>query len=1021
MCGSIGRAAAIAAFASALLSGAPLAVQQTRYQLQPGLPIQIAAAPETLDFLLNAKTRQVSITGAGTTGIVVSPNRAHDQILIAASLRAKPGEYTIELAATSAAGEQRSATLDIQLDPLTPVPSNATRPPVVLLNGWEVGFTNSCTVATSSSETFGNLAQYLASDGAPVVYLFDNCLEDPGQTVEGLGNDLGTFLNSIKYDDGTQVPQIDLVAHSLGGLIARAYLAGLQPGETLAPPSPTLVRDLVLIAVPNFGSFVAENYAATLPVGTQSAELISGSSFLYNLATWNQHIDDLHGVNAIAVIGNAGNWQASLEATTALTNASDGLVSLTSASLNFVSQDSTNTRIVPYCHIDPADFTNTSLGVFACNAPGIANVTDTSQETGEIVRSFLAGTTDWKSIGGTPATDPYLTTNGGLFFAVVNSADQYLTDVTQVEWGTVALLPGGDTGTIFFDDFIAGTGDFVITSTSAGTINCGTLAEALGYYSAARCKVSTVIISVGPLASVPGKEVVSGGMITVTGSGFGNQQCQGCLVLATPAGSTTGTPLQVSSWSNTSISANLPATYSGLITLSVQAAAGSDAMTLLVTSPSTIAVSATSLQFAYTAGGAVPGSQTIQVTNSGTGTLNFTATASASWLSVSPASGTAPSTLTITVSPAGLSAGPYTGNIQISASGASNSPVSIAVTFTVTAQPPMLAVSPSSLTFKYTFSGAVPASQNLSITNAGSGTIAWTASDPDFWVSLAPASGAAPGTLTVSVNPANLAAGSHTSNLQIIAAGAAGSPAVVPITLVVQGTQPAGNLTAVGNGADYQPGFASATWVTIYGTNLSQSTQEWQGSDFVNGLLPTSLHGVSVTIDGVAAYVEYISPTQINVLAPDDKTTGSVQVQVTAAGEASNSFAAQKQQYAPAFFTIDDGALVAAVHLDGTVVTTTKPAAPGEIIELYATGFGPTNPPSPTADLLTAAVPLPTNSVQVTIGTVAASVGFAGLVTPGLYQFNVTMPSSLPTGNAAVVAQIAGLQTQTGISIPIQQ
>jgi uncharacterized protein (TIGR03437 family) len=340
----------------------------------------------------------------------------------------------------------------------------------------------------------------------------------------------------------------------------------------------------------------------------------------------------------------------------------------------------------------------------------------------------------------------------------------------------------------------------------------------------------------------------------------------------------------------------------------------------------------------------------------------------------------------------------------------------------------MLAVSSSNLTFNYTVGGAVPASQNISITNAGAGSLAWTASDSDFWVGLSPASGAAPGTLAVSVNPANLAAGTHTSNLQITAAGSAGSPATVAITLVVQGTQPVGNITAVGNGANYQPGFAAATWVTIYGTNLSQITGEWQGSNFVSGMLPTSLAGVSVTIDGIPAYVEYISPTQINVLAPDDPATGTVQVQVTTAGQASNSFAAQKQQYAPAFFTIGTGAYVAAVHLDGTIVgasgllsgTTTTPAAPGEVIELYATGFGPTSPAVPTGSLVTTPEQLPANSLQVTIGGVAASVGFAGLVTPGLYQFNVTMPS-LPPGDATVVAQIGGVMTQSGVSITIGQ
>jgi hypothetical protein len=128
--------------------------------------------------------------------------------------------------------------------------------------------------------------------------------------------------------------------------------------------------------------------------------------------------------------------------------------------------------------------------------------------------------------------------------------------------------------------------------------------------------------------------------------------------------------------------------------------------------------------------------------------------------------------------------------------------------------------------------------------------------------------------LSVSVNPATLAAGTYTANVQIAAAGASGRPASVGVTLVVQAAQPLVNIAAVTNGASFQPDFASATWVSIFGTNLSESTRAWQSSDFVGGLLPTSLDGVSVTIDGVPAYVEYISPTQINVLAPDDAKVG---------------------------------------------------------------------------------------------------------------------------------------------------
>ncbi|MGA2771965.1 MAG: IPT/TIG domain-containing protein [Bryobacteraceae bacterium] len=906
----------------------PMALLESRYEIRAGEPARIAAPAETLDFLLHAKTRRASIAGMETSGLVVGPGYTPDQILLAPSPRAKPGEYTVTLSATSETGEERQTTLAVVVKPQATVPPSATRPPVVLLNGWLTGFTNSCPIATTSADTFGNLTPYLVSDGVPVVYLFDNCAVDPGNTIEALGADLGAFLNTIKYDSGAQVPQIDLVAHSMGGLIARAYLAGIQPNQTFLPPAPTLVRKLVLIATPNFGSFVAGNYVNSIVAGSQSAELAPGSELLWNLATWNQYYDDLRGVDAIAVIGNAGSYIPNLSSSNMNNNASDGLVTLTSASLGFAyPRQSFPTRVVPYCHIDPSAYTNPLWGASACNAPGIANVTDTSHPTGQIVRSFLAGTTAWSSIGNPAASDPYLAKYGGMFFALVNSAGNYVSDMSAVSWGTVPLENGGDIDTIFYVDLASGTGTLTATSQSLGAVSFNSLALALGYTSAVRGKMGATVSSVTPLASKSPQVLAAGTTVTLNGANLGSQ-CSGCQVLAYPAGSGTAQALTVTSWQNAAISVKLPANLTGLLTLKVLAAAasGTDTIGIMVAAPSTIAVVPASLHFTYTAGGTVPSAQPIQISNSGTGTaaLSWTAKASDSWLSVSAASGTAPSTPSVSVSPAALSAGTYNGSIQISAAGASNSPVSVAVTLTV-----------------------------------------------------APAA-------------------------------------------------PAVTVTAVVNAGSYQPGIASGTWISIFGTNLSQSTYLWQASDIVNGALPTSLQGVSVTVNGLPAYVDYISPTQINALAPDDDTLGPVPVQVTTAGETSNAVTVQKSLFAPAFLTFD-GTHVAALHADYSLVgapnllpgAVTTPAQPGEIILLYGVGFGPANPPQPSGQLVTTATP-PANAVQITIGGVAASAAYAGLVESGLYQFNVTAPN-LPSGDAAVVATIGGVSTQTGVLLTIQR
>ena len=90
------------------------------------------------------------------------------------------------------------------------------------------------------------------------------------------------------------------------------------------------------------------------------------------------------------------------------------------------------------------------------------------------------------------------------------------------------------------------------------------------------------------------------------------------------------------------------------------------------------------------------------------------------------------------------------------------------------------------------------------------------------------------------------------------------------------------------NAAGFQPGIVANSWVTIKGTNLASTTGDWSNS-IVNGALPTSLDGVSVTMGGKPAYVYYISPGQLNVLAPDIPA-GPMTVTVTTPGGTGTSF-----------------------------------------------------------------------------------------------------------------------------------
>ena len=224
------------------------------------------------------------------------------------------------------------------------------------------------------------------------------------------------------------------------------------------------------------------------------------------------------------------------------------------------------------------------------------------------------------------------------------------------------------------------------------------------------------------------------------------------------------------------------------------------------------------------------------------------------------------------------------------------------------------------------------------------------------------------------------------------------------------------------NAASGTPAIAPNAYVSIYGTNLSSTSpgRTWSAADLANGL-PAALDGTSVTIDGKNAYVEYVSPGQVNVIAPPDTAAGPVPVQVTVNGQSSNIATVTLQAVAPAFFTFD-GKYLAATHADGTLVgpvglfpgtpsNFTTPAKPGEIVILYANGFGATNPPAPVGQPTQVFSPFVTNP-RITVGGLAAD-AIGGLIPPfaALYQINVTLPASLPSGDLPVVGSTGGVSS----------
>jgi uncharacterized protein (TIGR03437 family) len=238
------------------------------------------------------------------------------------------------------------------------------------------------------------------------------------------------------------------------------------------------------------------------------------------------------------------------------------------------------------------------------------------------------------------------------------------------------------------------------------------------------------------------------------------------------------------------------------------------------------------------------------------------------------------------------------------------------------------------------------------------------------------------------------------------------------------GSAPA--IASVVNAAGFQPGIVANSWVTIQGTNLAAQTDDWSNS-IINGALPISLDGVSVSMGGQAAYVYYISPGQLNVLAPD-VPAGPVTVTVTAPGGTSASFTTAASLYGPAFF-LWPGNQVVATRQDysyaakaGTFAgAATIAAKPGEVVILWATGFGPTIPTAPPGVAVPGSSYPTASSPTVTVDNIPAIVYGAALApgSAGLYQIAIQVPNTLADGDWPIQASIGGTLSPTGIVLSI--
>ena len=212
------------------------------------------------------------------------------------------------------------------------------------------------------------------------------------------------------------------------------------------------------------------------------------------------------------------------------------------------------------------------------------------------------------------------------------------------------------------------------------------------------------------------------------------------------------------------------------------------------------------------------------------------------------------------------------------------------------------------------------------------------------------------------------------------------------------------NPSGVVNDATFAPApnpIAPGDIVSLFGTGLAPVTNQTGTLP-----LPTVDNGVSVTVNGVAAPLFFISSGQINIQIPFQATGSTATLQVTNNGQKSNAVTVPLSPGDPGIFMWADSSgtrHAAVLHVNGTLVSPSNPAMRGEIVEVFASGLGglnpavatgvanPSSPPSVAVDKF----------VDILIDGEPTAMSFAGGAPGfvGLNQMDFTIPADATTGS----------------------
>ncbi len=247
----------------------------------------------------------------------------------------------------------------------------------------------------------------------------------------------------------------------------------------------------------------------------------------------------------------------------------------------------------------------------------------------------------------------------------------------------------------------------------------------------------------------------------------------------------------------------------------------------------------------------------------------------------------------------------------------------------------------------------------------------------------------------------------------------------------------AGGIAGVGLSVPRVAAVSPNALVSLFGTGflLSGSGRRVSGEELVGGRLPSELLGVCVTFNGVRAGMLDVFPAQLTVQVPQMVTAAAVvEVRVRTSCGTANELVSEAETvpYAVAspeflFFVTNangvnpvaavdgvTGALVGPLDMLGGALT---PARPGDVVTVYMSGLGPTNPRLEVGEIPRGAAPV-TSAVSVKLGdlTLAASdILYAGAAPlQVIYQINLRIPANAPAGNLPLAVTVGGVSTPVG-------